>query len=96
MPEPPYVDTIPPSRGDFDRAIGRAIISWQQVECDLCDLFCQVSSCRNKEISAAIFFTPKDFNVKLEATRNAMRLYLNGDLDPNGALANEWKALRKS
>lgn len=71
------IDTVPSQAPAFHMAIGRAMANWQFVEKALCEVFCNVSTCRDKMVAAAIFYTPRDFSEKLNITRSAARLGLS-------------------
>ncbi|MGE3782645.1 MAG: hypothetical protein AB7H71_07880 [Alphaproteobacteria bacterium] len=73
-PEPPFLDTVPNSREQFERAVGRAITNWQEVDEALCELFVVLSRCRTDGIARAIYWTLHDFSDKLTITRNVARL----------------------
>jgi hypothetical protein len=71
------LDTVPSQAPAFHMAIGRAMANWQFVEKALCEVFCNVSTCRDKMVAAAIFYTSRDFSEKLNITRSAARLSLS-------------------
>jgi len=75
--EPPSLDTIPGTRADFERAVGRAITNWQQIEEALCNLFVEIANCANPDIPKAVYWTFHDFGDKLTMVRNAARLALD-------------------
>jgi hypothetical protein len=75
--EPPSLDTEPRSRDRFERAVGRAITSWQEIEEALCEFFVEISTCQNPDIARAIYWTFRDFGDKLQMVRNGARLTLS-------------------
>jgi hypothetical protein len=84
------MDTNPPQAAPFYRAIGYAITIWQQVESALCSVFIKVSTCREEQVAAAIFYTFQDFSEKLKLVHCAARLTLSATTE-----FEEWEKLRK-
>jgi hypothetical protein len=85
------LDVSPSIFPQFYQALGYAVTEWQHVEKSLCDVFSKVSSCQDADVAAAIYYSPRDFSVKLEQTHCAARLSLT---DPS--LLAEWIPLRKA
>jgi hypothetical protein len=83
-------DTVPSQTPAFYRAIGHAITTWQSVEVELCSVFCNVSTARDPNVGAAIFFSAQDFSDKLNMTRSAARITLR-----ETPLLEEFLTLRK-
>jgi hypothetical protein len=84
------LDANPPQAAPFYRAIGYAITKWQQVESALCSVFVKVSTCREEQVAAAIFYTFRDFSDKLTLVHCAARLSLSATTE-----LEEWEKLRK-
>jgi hypothetical protein len=78
-PEPPMMDTVTGSMAQFERAVGRAITNWQEIEEALCDFFVKISTCNNPDVARAIYWTIHDFSEKLRIVRNAARFVLEED-----------------
>lgn len=76
-PEPPRIDTVPSSIDEFEQAVGRAITNWQEVEEALCTMFVIISTCSNENVARAIYWTIREFSVKLTIVRNAARIALD-------------------
>src|ERR1700730_3445025 len=68
------VDTNPPQAQPFFRAIGYAIATWQRVELSLCNVFVTVSTCRDELVASGIFYSVRDFSLKLQLFHHAGRL----------------------
>ena len=71
-------------------SLGRAIITWQEVEAALFSVFRRVCGCADKRVASAIFYSPHDFSEKLKCTHNAARFALK-----KHGLLDDWIALRK-
>jgi len=84
------LDTTPPSTKPLFFALGFGITSWQFVEKNLCDIFKKVSTCKDDEIAAAIFYAPRDFREKLAITHFSARINLK-----DSPLLKEWSDIQK-
>lgn len=71
-------------------SLGRAIITWQEVEAALFSVFRRVCGCADKRVASAIFYSPHDFSEKLKCTHNAARFALK-----KHGLLDDWTGLRK-
>jgi hypothetical protein len=55
-------------------ALGRAVAAWQHVEMALSRVFIKLLRCRgSEEVASAAFYTPRDFSLQLNMTRNVAR-----------------------
>jgi hypothetical protein len=84
------IDTVPSLFPQFYAALGRGIAAWQHVEQSLFEVFNVVSTCRDKNIAAAIFYGNHDFSIKLALTHYAARLAVTDE-----ELLEEWALIRK-
>ncbi len=97
--DPPYEALAKVEASDLQplqAAVGRGILIWQQVESGLLDVLRSMLPANvSNDTAKVIFFTPRDFSLKLEIVHRIIRVEFGEDLDNNSALRQKWTSLRK-
>jgi hypothetical protein len=82
--------TAKEAQDEFYKEFGYALSRWQWVEQALCEIFCEISTCRDRTVASAIFYVHQDFSDRVAMAHSAARFFLT---DTNQLEA--WGKLRK-